>query len=168
MRRSILLLLTAAVALVLASAASAAKPIVTFPPFPGFTDTSVCGAAFPVEVSFDGTVRETLYLDQSGVPTRLTQIFGHFVVTFTYGDVSLSTLGPAPTMITFDANGNVETVVIVGLNAAITIPGQGLIALDAGRIVLFDATGKLKPESGFHVFFGSADKTKFCTALGAV
>ena len=65
-------------------------------------------------------------------------------------------------------NGNVETVVIEGLNGAITIPGQGLIALDAGRIVLFDATGKLKPESGFHVFFGTADKTKFCTALGAV
>jgi hypothetical protein len=164
-RSLIVPLLTAGLALVFASSAGAVKPIVSFPPFPGFTDTALCGV--PIDVSFEGTVRETLHLDQSGTPTRVTQVFGHFTVTFTYGDVSLSANAPAPTIITFDANGDVETIVIVGLNAAMTLPGQGLIALDAGRIVLFDATGKLKPESGFHVFFGSGDKSRFCAALGA-
>jgi hypothetical protein len=73
MRRSILLLLFCTLALVVASPASAVKPIVSFPPFPGFTDTAVCGPAFPIEVSFDGTVRETLHLDQNGVPTRTSR-----------------------------------------------------------------------------------------------
>jgi hypothetical protein len=163
MRRSIALVFVAALALAAASGAGAGKPVVTFPPFPGFTDTALCG--FPIEFSFEGTVKDILFLDQNGVPKREIQTFGHFIVTFTHGSKSLSTNGPAGTMITFDAAGQVETVVIHGLNAAISIPGQGLIALDAGRIVLFDATGKLKPESGFHVFFGTADKSKFCAAM---
>lgn len=163
MRTAIVLLLAATLSLAAASSAGAAKPVVSYPPFPGFTDTATCG--FPIEVAFEGTVRETLFSDNEGQPRKVIQIFGHFVVTFTHGDKSLSTLGPAPTMVTFDSEGNLETIVLVGLNAAIAIPGEGLVALDAGRVVLFDATGELKPESGFHVFFGSADKTKLCAAL---
>jgi hypothetical protein len=163
MRRSIALLLVAALALAAASSATAGKPVVTFPPFPGFTDTSICG--YPIDISFEGTVKDILFLDQNGVPKREIQTFGNFIVTFTHGSKSLSTGAPAPTIITFDAAGQVETVVIVGLNAAVTIPRQGVVLLDAGRVVLFDATGKLKPQSGFHAVFGVGDASKFCAAL---
>jgi hypothetical protein len=164
MRRSIAVLFVAGVALFAASSASATKPIVTFPPFPGFTDTSLC--SYPIEISFEGTEKDVLFVDQNGVPTREIQVFGNFVVTFTHGDKSLTTRGPSLTMISFDANGDVETVAIVGLTAAVTVPGQGVVLLDAGRVVLFDATGTLKPESGFHAVFGSTgDRSKFCAAL---
>jgi hypothetical protein len=165
MRRSLALLFATALALVVAASASAMKPSVETGPMAGFTDTSLCG--FPIDVSFSGSVRTTTYFSQDGVPTRQLQIFGHFVVTFTTSEASLTTGGPAPTILTFDANGDLETVVIVGLNAAITIPGQGVVLLDAGRVVLFDATGQLKPESGFHAVFGSGDAPKFCAALAA-
>lgn len=55
-----------------------------------------------------------------------------------------------------------------GLEYHLTIPGVGLVLLDAGRLV-YDAEGNLIFEGGHHpIFAGDSDTDKFCEALAGV
>jgi hypothetical protein len=160
--RTLVLAVALCVPLVGASTASATPPVVELGPFQGFTDATLCG--FPIGVSFEGTVRTTTFLDRNGNPVRVLQTFPNITVTFTHGSKSLSTKGPAPVTVRLDAAGSVETVTIVGMSANITIPGQGRLLFDVGRIV-WDANGNIISEEGLHQVFGTAERSAFCAYM---
>ena len=160
--RALALLVVVSASLVAVSPATAVQPVVEFGPFPGFTDTLLCG--FPIETSFEGTVRTTTHVDQQGNPVRVIQTFPNITVTMTHGDRAVSTKGPAPVMIRFASDGSVETIEIVGMSANITLPGQGRLLFDVGRIVL-DADGNIISEPGLHQIFGTGDTSAFCAYM---
>jgi hypothetical protein len=160
--RALALIVVSSVSLAAASAATAVPPVIEFGVFTAFTDTALCG--FPIEVSFSGTVRTTTHLNQQGDPVRIVQTFPNFTVTVTHGDKTLSTKAPAVGTVSFNPDGSVDTLTFVGMNAAVTLPGQGHIWLDAGRIV-FDADGNIVSESGPHQVFGTGDTSAFCAYM---
>jgi hypothetical protein len=160
--RTLALIVVSAVSLVAASSATAVPPIVELGPFPGFTDTALCG--FPIETSFEGTVRTTTHLNQQGDPVKVIQTFPNITVTMTHGDTSVSTKGPAHVSIDFAEDGSVETVAILGMSANITLPGVGRLLFDVGRTV-WDADGNVVSENGLHQVFGTADTSAFCAYM---
>ena len=151
-----------AVALVAASTATAVPPVVELGPYPGFTDTALCG--FPIVTSFDGTVRTTTHLDQSGNPIKIIQTFPNITVTLAHGDTTVTTKGPAHVTVSFAADGSVESTAIEGMSANITLPGVGRLFFDVGRVV-WDADGNIVSESGLHQIFGTADASAFCAYM---
>ena len=160
--RALTFVFIGSVALVAASAATAVPPEVELGPFPGFTDTALCG--FPIETSFDGTVRTTTHLDQNGDPVKVIQTFPNITVTLTHGDATVTTKGPAHTSIAFAPDGSVESIAILGMSANITVPGVGRLLFDVGRIV-WDADGNIVSETGLHQIFGTADASAFCAYM---
>jgi hypothetical protein len=167
MRKLAVFLCLSALSLVFASAARAVPPLIEPIPFPDFVDTSTC--SFAIAVHFEGTVTAHIFFDKTGTVVKEIDIFGNFTVTFTdtrLGGKSLSTKGPAPGITTFNPDGSTDTATIVGLNAAIAIPGEGLVLLDAGRIVFEGGIGgPIRFENGPHQIFGTGDHSKFCAAL---
>jgi hypothetical protein len=86
-------------------------------------------------------------------PTKTATRVGHFTVTLEYQN-------GMPSLETFD-----------GLTTQIIAPGQGVVGLDAGRVVINPVTNDLIAASGRHDFiFPSApgvarDTQRFCAAL---
>jgi hypothetical protein len=160
--RALALVFASSTSLVAASAATAVPPIVELGPFPGFTDTALCG--FPIVTSFEGTVRTTTHLNQQGDPVKVIQTFPNITVTMTHGDTTVSTKGPAHVSISFAPDGSIEEVAILGMSANITVPGQGRLLFDVGRIV-WDSEGNISAENGLHQIFGTADASAFCAYM---
>jgi hypothetical protein len=160
--RALALICVSSVSLVAVSAATAVPPVIEIGVFTAFTDTTLCG--FPIELSFSGNVRTTTHLNQENNPVRIVQTFPDFTVTFTHGDHTLSTRAPALGILKFNPDGSLDTFTFVGMNAAIALPGQGQLLLDAGRIV-FDADGNIVSESGPHQVFGTGDPSAFCAFM---
>jgi hypothetical protein len=160
--RALALFVAFCVPLVAASSATAVPPQVTIIQFEPFTDTTLCG--FPIEVAFQGDVRVTVFFDQNGNPVREIDTFANFLVTFTHGTKTLTTKGPAHGITTFDAEGNIVSIEFDGMSANVTLPGQGHVLLDAGRLV-FDADGNIVAENGPHQVFGTGDAPQFCAAM---
>jgi hypothetical protein len=160
--RALLSALVGAVSLIAASAATAVPPVVELGPYPGFTDTALCG--FPIETSFEGTVRTTTHLDQNGDPVQIIQTFPNITVTMTHGDTTVSTKGPAHVNVSFAPDGSVESIAILGMSANITLPDVGRLLFDVGRIV-WDADGNIVSENGLHQIFGTAEASAFCAYM---
>jgi hypothetical protein len=96
-----------------------------------FTVDDIC--PFPIVESGQGTARIIDFVDQNGNTTRELDLAPGFRVTFTANGVTLTTVSPSLAHITF--NDDSETFAITGLSGHISIPGQGTLALSAGRIV---------------------------------
>lgn len=96
-----------------------------------FTVDDIC--PFPIVESGHGTLRIIDFVDQNGNATRELDITPGFRITFSANGVTLSTVSPSLAHITF--NDDSETLAITGLSGHISIPGQGTVALSAGRIV---------------------------------
>jgi hypothetical protein len=152
MRRRSRFLLVVALALVplaLAAPASATEPTVeTF----HFEDTDVPFAScegFDIVLNFSVDIVERTFYDDTGEPIRIQvqiQGEGQLVNTVT----GATNTGSSPIMVIVDLEAGTETV--VGLVFHNTVPGEGIVALQAGRItvdedgnVLFSAG----PQPGF-------------------
>ena len=96
-----------------------------------FTVDDIC--PFPIVESGQGTARIIDFVDQNGNTTRELDITSGFRVTFSANGVTLTTVSPSVAHITF--NNDSETFTLTGLSGHISIPGQGTVALSAGRIV---------------------------------
>jgi hypothetical protein len=144
------------------SAALATPPVRIVATFDPFVDTSICG--FPILVSFDGDIRVAVFLDANGNPVREIDTFANFVVTLSHDGNTLSTKGPAHAIIRFDSDGSVASIEQDGMSAAIALPGQGVVFLDAGRIA-WDGDGNLLAEDGIHQAFGTTSAPEFCAAM---
>lgn len=89
----------------------------------------------------------------------------HARITFTNLStaVSYTTLAAGPTRITTDPNGNVS-IAGLGVYDVVTVPGQGLLIKNVGRLVL-DANGNVIFEAGTHPTVTGGNVQGLCDAL---
>ena len=106
----------------------------------------------------DSTV--TTFFDQAGNPVR-AQVHVHYDGTFTNSVTGLTLRDPARLPITVDLQDG--SVAETGLFYGITVPGEGIAVLDAGRIV-FDADGNVLFVGGPHQFLEGGEAL-ICAAL---
>jgi hypothetical protein len=150
----------------LASAALAGKPeVINLPPIE-YDDPFVCGGDPVLHVSYTGTFKLTLFTDNAGNLVR-DAIVGGGRITVTFSDPgsgrSLSGSSPAPFRTTYNADGSVAQLRTDGLNAAITIPGEGVVLVDTGSLTWDGGFGgPVLAEHGPHDWFGSGDASAFC------
>jgi hypothetical protein len=118
----------------LPSAASASPPQQTvFPINETFTVSGIC--AFPIVETVHGTARIIEFTDQSGNPVREIDLTPGLTVSFSANGITLRTASPSLAHVTFNTDGT-ATLTITGLSGHISVPGQGTVALSAGRFVL--------------------------------
>jgi hypothetical protein len=97
-----------------------------------FTVSDIC--PFPIVEHAQGTLRIIDFVDRNGSPARELDITPGLRISFTANGVTLTTASPSLAHFTF--NGDSDTVMLTGLSGHISIPGQGTLALSAGRIVV--------------------------------
>jgi hypothetical protein len=131
-----------------------------------FTNTFDC--PFPLQETVSGSYKDTLYFDAAGnlVKEILTgQFGGPLTVTWTNlaTGLTLSSHEAAPLTVYYNPDGSFASLQNVGLIFNVTIPGQGTVLLDVGRIVIVRhqgivfVAGPHQEESG--------DTAAFCAAL---
>lgn len=123
-----------------------------------FTDTEVCG--FPIEVSFVGSIRGSLFFDREGNLVRI-QAHGKDLGTVTNPANGKTASGVDAWLERFDVESG--EFAILGLFFHLNFPGAGIILLDAGHI-RFDANGDLIHLAGPHQVF-EGDFSALCSAL---
>jgi hypothetical protein len=161
-RKRVLVLLMLVLPLALAAPVLAAPPtteVVTEDA--SSVDTELCG--FPITFHDSGTYKITTFYDKAGNPVKsiLTNFNDRFVETATANGKTL--LANYPTV--FITALPSEAYVQLGLRANYTVPGTGVVALDAGHIS-FDSSGEVLFEAGPHdLLNGSADA--FCDYFAA-
>jgi ABC-type glycerol-3-phosphate transport system substrate-binding protein len=146
--RFLLVLALALAPLALAAPASATPPTVETFHFEG-TDPFVSCEGFDIIVNFSVDIVERTFYDNTGEPVRIQVQFqgeGELVNTVT----GATNTGSGPTMDIIDLEAGTDTT--VGLVFHNNLPGEGIVALQAGRItvdedgnVLFSAG----PQPGF-------------------
>ena len=139
--RRICSLLAGAAALALALAtpalaftvpASAAEPTTFVFTVHNFTWTEdLCG--FPITHVENGTGKVTVFFDQQGNPVKsIGTDMSRFTITASANGKTLVSNEPTVLILDFEAN----TLAQLGLIAAFHVPGQGVILLAAGRLVV--------------------------------
>jgi hypothetical protein len=157
----------AAAALLLASAASASEPTSTVVGVDAtFTNTFDC--PFPLLETVEGSYKDTLYYDAVGNPVKeilTAQYGGPLTVTWTnpLTGATLSSYEAAPLIVYYNPDGSFRSLQNVGLIFNVTIPGQGSVLLDVGRIVIVRHQG-IVFEAGPHQE-ENGDTTAFCAAI---
>jgi hypothetical protein len=130
--------------------------------------TEEVNVTFPSGLCTGVNVLQTLQGTQRTItanPHKDIQVFPGFRVSFTANGKTLSTAGPAVLHITYNPDGSIAQTVVTGLLGALTVPGHGVILLDAGYIVFAGAfaASPVIDSKGPHEFFGSqADFEAFC------
>jgi hypothetical protein len=164
MKRIIMLLTlvaTMVVMLALGGSASAAKPEVRTFHGEGTDFVADCGA-FDVLTDFEVDTREFLFFDNEGNEDffRLHEHFHDFFYNSMTGE------GFAETdTVNYVRDFKSGTESLSGLFYHVTVPGEGVVLLDAGTLVA-DAEGNLVLEAGHHQILGSnPDTEKLCAAL---
>jgi hypothetical protein len=133
-----------------ASASAAAPDVFTVPISDSFADTDTCGPALPITTTLTGTIRFTTFADGNQIR---------------HGDIT-ATLSANRKTVTNNQHFNVfvtdTTRTVVGAVFTINVPGHGVLALDAGRLVL-GADGVLFAAGPHGPFYG--DVAGLCSYL---
>jgi len=156
--RSIIAIAAAVVSLAVAAPASAIPPQTERFSQSGTSFWASC-EGFDIIVNFEFTAMITEFYDQNGDLVRVRGWFrgtGELVNTVT----GKTETGSGPSM--FFDNFRTETTSLVGLQFHNNVPGQGIVALDAGRIVIDWATDEVIFEAGPHPGFEGID---WCSVL---
>jgi hypothetical protein len=126
------LLAAAALALTLAAPALAVEPSTFVFTVDNFTWTDdLCG--FPITHVENGAGKLTVFFDQQGNPTKaIGTDMGRFTITASANGKTLLSNEPTVLILDFQAN----TLAQLGLIAAFHVPGEGVILLAAGRLVV--------------------------------
>jgi hypothetical protein len=171
MKRMIILSTLAAVIalmLALAALASAAEPETQTFHQEGTDVVANCGG-FKVLTDFEEDVRVTTFFDSAGNPdyARVQEHFQDFFYNSKTGEGFAET-DTLTAEFDLSRKGEIserEITSIIGLAYHVTVPGEGVVLLDAGNL-LYDAKGHLVFEAGHHQILGSdADTEKLCEAL---
>ncbi len=119
-------------ALASATPASAAEPTTFVFTVDNFTWTEdLCG--FPITHVENGTGKVTVFVDQQGNPVKsIATDMSRFTITASANGKTLVSNEPTVSILDFEAN----TLAQLGLIAAFHVPGQGVILLAAGRLVV--------------------------------
>lgn len=133
--------------LLLATPAQAAAPtrVVTTQIDLTFVDSAICG--FPITFVENGTYKTTTYYDRQR--TALRSVITNqrrYVATASANGKTLLTNYPQVIRTTFASNTRTE----MGLSIAYHVPGQGLILINTGKLVLDRATGDVTFSAGPH------------------
>jgi hypothetical protein len=150
-----------AVMLALAGSASAANPERETFHDEGTEFIADCGK-FDVLTDFVVDGHSTTFFDSAGNPdyARVHFQFNDFFYNSKTGEGFAETEAGNDL---FDLpSGNVVTS--VGLSYRVTVPGEGQVLLDAGRLV-YDETGEVVFVAGPHQVLLNEDKAKLCAAL---
>jgi hypothetical protein len=167
MRRHIPALALGLIALGVPSTALAASPTSTVVVIDeSFVNDFDC--PFPLVETVSGSIKDLLYLDSSGSPTKeilTAQYQGALTVTWTNPDsgLSLSSFEAAPLIVYWNADGSFRSLANVGLTFSVTVPGTGVVLLDVGRIVIERGHGVTFVAGAHQELFG--DTAAFCAAL---
>ena len=146
--------------------AAAAPPVIqTFHDEGSFAFAGPCPNGVTLVATFTEDVRVTTFFDEAGDPVR-EQIKVDFVGVVTNPATGESAENPSHHTIIVDL---VEgTVTEVGLVFKATVPGEGAVILDLGRVV-FDAAGDVIFEAGPHDVLNTAGphpvRALYCAAL---
>jgi hypothetical protein len=145
-----------------ASPAFADQPLFKTVQFDRTSPDGSCLPNFPMTARYAGTIHEAFHYDQAGNPTFTSQTFVHFTVTFTdlLNGNTLTTSEPGLAHYIPDFNG---TGYFSGIFYLITVPGQGPVLLDVGRLI-FAPDGTITFEAGPHQYY-NGDVQAFCSAL---
>ena len=160
-------LVAVAVALLaLPVAVSAAPPLVeTFHDEGSFTFAGPCPNGVTLVGTFTEDARVTTFFDQAGTPVR-AQITDNYVGVVTNPVTGESVENPSHQTIIVDLVEGTETY--VGLLYSATVPGEGVVFHDVGRVV-FDAAGNVIFEAGPHDVLATTGehqvRAAFCAAL---
>jgi hypothetical protein len=110
-------------------------------------DSDIC-AEFGFDVTFveNGTFKTRTFYDREGntVKSVLSNFDVRYTSTATANEKTLSTNYPLVFITYTDAD------IRVGLRNAYHVPGEGVVLLDAGRLILDPATGEVTFEAGQH------------------
>jgi hypothetical protein len=155
-------------ALALAGAAGAATPPVSTVVSVDATFTNGFDCAFPLEETVTGSYKDTFYFDEAGNPTKeilTAQFGGPLTVAWTNlaTGATLTSNEAAPLIVYYNPDGSFASLQNVGLIFNVTIPGQGTVLLDVGRIVIVRHHG-ITFEAGPHQE-EEGDTAAFCSAL---
>ena len=120
-------------------------------------NTELC--AFPIAFDESGSFKVKTFYDAEGNPVRtvLTNFKDRYTATATANGKTLSTNYPLA-VITYGEDLRLE----LGLRNAYTVPGAGVVLLDAGRVVIDLATDDVLFEAGQHQFL-EGDADAFCS-----
>jgi hypothetical protein len=165
--RKTLVILTVLAALIAVPAAVSATPVSTIVNVDvTFTNTFDC--SFPLQESFTGSYKDILFFDAAGNPTMeilTSQFGGPLTATWTNpaNGKTLSSIEAAPLIVYYNPDGSFASLQNVGLLFNVTVPGQGTVLLDVGRIVIVRHQG-IVFEAGPHQE-ENGDTSAFCAAL---
>jgi hypothetical protein len=131
-----------------------------------FTNTFDC--AFPLQETVSGAYRDTLYVDAAGNPVKeilTAQYGGPLTVTWTNPatGATLSSHEAVTLIVYYNPDGSFASLQNVGLVFNVTIPGQGPVLLDVGRVAIVAHKG-IVFEAGPHQEL-NGDTAAFCAAL---
>jgi len=131
-----------------------------------FTNDFDC--SFPLQEQVKGTYRDTLYFDRNGTLTRefiSPQFQGSLTVTWTNLETgtSLTSHEASTLIIYYNPDGSFQKLANQGLTFHVSVPGQGLLLADVGRIVIERGQG-VTFEVGPHQEF-NGDTAAFCADL---
>ncbi|MGE5073038.1 MAG: hypothetical protein ACM3MF_06390 [Anaerolineae bacterium] len=127
--------------------------------------------SFPLIEEVSGSIRDTLFFDQSGNLTReflSPQFQGALTVTWTNPatGTSLSSFEASSLIIYYNPDGSFRKIMNQGLTFMVTVPGAGSPLLaDVGRIVIERGQG-VTFEAGPHMEF-NGDTAAFCEYLAS-
>jgi hypothetical protein len=163
--------LSSLLCLAVAPTAFASQPVVVYLPPIIYDDPWVCGGDPVIHVIYDTDTKLTMTFDQDGNLIRDTLTGGGKIFVTFSSDVSDRTLSgpsPAPFRTAYNADGSISTLQATGLNVAITIPGQGVVLLDAG-VLTWDGGfgGSVDGSGGHHNWYLGGDTEAFCDYLSA-
>ena len=170
MRKLASALILASAAIVAATTAAIAAPpvVVDLPPIE-YDDPFVCAGDPVVHVAYNSNLKLTLFFGRDGNLTRdVIGPAGQVTVTFTNPDSgrSLSGQSPAPFRTTYNPDGSVDTLTANGLNIAITLPGEGVVLHDAGKLTWAGGFGgEIVASGGQHAWYVGGDASAFCAYL---
>jgi hypothetical protein len=159
---------TMALMLALAGSASAAEPETETFHEEGTDVVANCGG-FKVLTDFEEDVQITTFFDSAGNPdyARVQEHFQDFFYNSKTGEgfTETDTLTAVFDLSSKNKISDKEITSIRGLAFHVTVPGEGVVLLDAGKL-LYDAKGHLVFEAGHHQILGSnSDTEKLCEAL---
>jgi hypothetical protein len=110
---------------------------------PGLID---CGSFF-IDGEWSAWERGSLFFDSDGSLARVA-IHHHFLGMLTNRDTGLTVRDEGYFNVTIDVDANMQT--LTGIRWNLNVPGEGVIALDAGTLVFDMATWEILHEGGPH------------------
>jgi hypothetical protein len=131
-----------------------------------FVESGMC----PFDITFHefGTFKGAEYFDNKGFNYKTIVTVGHggpFTITVTAKGTTLTMQNQAaPVVIMFNADGSRDTETVHGPVFKFTVPGSGVVLLEAGRLT-FDGDGNVVFRAGPHQSL-DGDFDAFCAAFG--